>query len=71
VGEEGTATLAYTVVATDAEGNEGRGKGSIALKARNLSRLHLKGSQLGIVDLSVTYDDTFTPYVTEIILKEE
>lgn len=71
VGEDGTATLAYTVVATDAEGNEGRGKGSIALKARNLSRLHLKGSQLGSIDLSVTYDDTFTPYVTEIILKEE
>ena len=71
VGEDGTATLDYTVVATDAEGNEGRGKGSIALKARNLSRLHLKGSQLGSIDLSVTYDDTFTPYVTEIILKEE
>ena len=71
VGEDGTATLAYTVVATDAEGNEGYGSGSIALKARNLSRLHLKGSQLGSIGLSVTYDDTFTPYVTEIILKEE
>ena len=71
VGEDGTATLAYTVVATDAEGNVGRGKGSIALQARNLSRLHLKGSQLGSIDISVTYDDTFTPYVTEIILKEE
>ena len=71
VGEDGTATLAYTVVATDAEGNEGYGSGSIALKARNLSRLHLKGSQLGSIGLSVTYDDTFTPHVTEIILKEE
>ena len=71
VGEDGTATLAYTVVATDAEGNEGYGSGSIALKARNLSRLHLKGSQLGSIGLSVTYDDTFTPYVTEIVLKEE
>ena len=71
VGEDGTATLAYTVVATDDEGNEGHGSGSIALKARNLSRLHLKGSTLGSIDLSVTYDDTFTPHVTEIILQEE
>ena len=71
VGEDGTATLAYTVVATDAEGNEGYGSGSIALKARNLSRLHLKGSQLGSIDLSVTYDDTFTPVITNIILTDK
>lgn len=71
VGEDGTATLAYTVMATDAEGNVGQGSGSIALKARNLSRLHLKGSQLGSIDLSVTYDDTFTPVITNIILTDK
>lgn len=64
-----TATLQYEVVATDAEGKTGRASGSLQLKPRNLSKLVLKGTALGHIDLSISYDDTFTPYVTEIVLE--
>ena len=64
-----TATLQYEVVATDAEGKTGRASGSLQLKPRNLSKLVLKGTALGHIDLSISYDDTFTPHVTEIVLE--
>ncbi len=62
-----TATLTYYVVATDAWGNPGTGSGTITLRAKTLSKLHLRGRDLGHLDVNVTYDDTFTPIVTEII----
>lgn len=65
-----TATLQYEIVATDAEGNTGRGSGSLLLKPRNLSKLTLKANAPGSIELSVNYDDTFTPYVTEIVLED-
>ena len=64
-----TVTLQYEVVATDAEGKTGRASGSLQLKPRNLSKLVLKGTALGHIDLSISYDDTFTPHVTEIVLE--
>jgi hypothetical protein len=56
------------VEATDSEGKTGKGSGTIELKAKTLSRLHLKGSDLGYIGISVTYDDTFTPTVTNVVV---
>lgn len=66
VGENGTAVLSYHVTATDSEGRPGTGSGTIQLRARTLSRLHLKASSLGYIGISVTYDDTFTPTITNV-----
>ena len=66
VGEDGTAVLSYRVEATDCEGRPGTGSGTIQLRARTLSRLHLKASSLGYIGISVTYDDTFTPTITNV-----
>ena len=68
VGEDGTAVLRYNVEATDSEGRPGSGSGEIELKARTLSRLHLKASSLGYIGISVTYDDTFTPSITNVVV---
>lgn len=68
VGENGTAVLSYHVTATDSEGRPGSGTGEIELKARTLSRLHLKASSLGYIGISVTYDDTFTPSITNVVV---
>ena len=68
VGNEGTALLSYQVEATDSEGKTRKGSGTIELKAKTLSRLHLKGSDLGYIGISVTYDDTFTPTVTNVVV---
>ena len=68
VGEDGTAVLDYKVEATDSEGRPGTGTGTIQLKARTLSRLHLKASSLGYIGISVTYDDTFTPSITNVVV---
>ena len=68
VSNEGTALLSYQVVATDSEGRPGSGSGEIELKARTLSRLHLKASSLGYIGISVTYDDTFTPSITNVVV---
>ena len=46
VGEDGTAVLSYKVEATDSEGRPGTGSGYIQLRARTLSRLHLKATDL-------------------------
>lgn len=70
VGEDGTAVLRYEVEAVDAEGRTGRGEGEITLRSRNLSKLCLKASSIGYVDISVSYDDTFTPIITDIIISE-
>lgn len=67
VGENGTAVLSYRVEATD-KGRPGSGSGEIELKARTLSRLHLKASSLGYIGISVTYDDTFTPSITNVVV---
>lgn len=66
VGEDGTAVLSYKVEAADREGRPGTGSGTIQLRARTLSRLHLKASSLGYIGISVTYDDTFTPTITNV-----
>ena len=66
VGEDGKAVLSYHVTATDSEGRPGTGSGTIQLRARTLSRLHLKASSLGYIGISVTYDDTFTPTITNV-----
>lgn len=71
VGEDGTAVLHYTVQAVDAEGRTGSGQGEITLKARNLSNLTLKANAPSGINVSINYDDTFTPVITEIILPEE
>ena len=68
VGENGTAVLSYKVEATDSEGRPGTGSGTIQLRARTLSRLHLKASSLGYIGISVTYDDTFTPTITNVVV---
>ena len=68
VGENGTAVLSYHVTATDSEGRPGSGSGTIELRARTLSRLHLKASSLGYIGISVTYDDTFTPTITNVVV---
>ena len=68
VGEDGTAVLSYKVEAIDSEGRPGSGSGTIELKARTLSRLHLKASSLGYIGISVTYDDTFTPSITNVVV---
>ena len=68
VSNEGTALLSYQVVATDSEGRPGSGSGEIELRARTLSRLHLKASSLGYIGISVTYDDTFTPSITNVVV---
>ena len=68
VGENGKAILRYKVEATDSEGRPGSGSGEIELKARTLSRLHLKASSLGYIGISVTYDDTFTPSITNVVV---
>ena len=71
VEENNEATLTYVVEAIDAEGRKGYGSGSLILKARNLSKLNLKANSVGYLDIEITYDDTFTPYVTEIIILDE
>lgn len=68
VGEDGTAVLSYHVTATDSEGRPGSGSSTIELRARTLSRLHLKASSLGYIGISVTYDDTFTPSITNVVV---
>jgi hypothetical protein len=70
VGEDGTATLHYEVEAIDASGLIGRGSGTLQLKKRNLSKLWLKATPQGGVDVSIKYDDTFTPVVTNIEITE-
>lgn len=70
VGDDGTTVLQYEVEAIDSEGRIGRGKGSVTLRARNLSKLCLKATSLGYVDISISYDDTFTPINTDIIITE-
>lgn len=68
VGEDGTAVLRYKVEATDSEGRPGSGSGTIELKARTLSRLHLKATDLGYIGIEITYDDTFTPSITNVVV---
>ena len=68
VGENGTAVLSYKVEATDSEGRPGSGSGTIELKARTLSRLHLKATDLGYIGMEITYDDTFTPSITNVVV---
>lgn len=68
VGEDGTAVLDYKVEATDSEGRPGSGSGTITLKARTLSRLHLKATDLGYIGIEITYDDTFTPSITNVVV---
>ena len=68
VGENGTAVLSYKVEATDSEGRPGTGSGTITLKARTLSRLHLKATDLGYIGIEITYDDTFTPSITNVVV---
>ncbi|MDO5488552.1 MAG: DUF4493 domain-containing protein [Bacteroidaceae bacterium] len=68
VGEDGTAILDYKVEATDSEGRPGTGSGTITLKARTLSRLHLKATDLGYIGIEITYDDTFTPSITNVVV---
>lgn len=68
VGEDGTAVLDYKVEATDSEGKPGTGSGTITLKARTLSRLHLKATDLGYIGIEITYDDTFTPSITNVVV---
>lgn len=68
VGEDGTAVLSYRVEATDNEGRPGTGLGTITLKARTLSRLHLKATDLGYIGIEITYDDTFTPSITNVVV---
>ena len=68
VGENGTAVLSYHVTATDSEGRPGSGSGTIQLKARTLSRLHLKATDLGYIGIEITYDDTFTPSITNVVV---
>ena len=68
VGENGTAVLSYKVEATDSEGRPGSGSGTIELKARTLSRLHLKATDLGYIGIEITYDDTFTPSITNVVV---
>ena len=70
VGDNGTTELQYEVVAKDVEGHIGRGSGTITLKSRNLSKLMLKATPMGYVNVGVVYDDTFTPVVTEIVVTE-
>ena len=67
---DGVATLSYNVEATDEQGNTGTGSGTLQLKTRNLSKLTLKANSLGSMNISISYDDTFTPVVTNIILPE-
>ena len=68
VGEDGTAVLSYKVEATDSEGRPGTGTGTIQLRARTLSRLHLKATDLGYIGIEITYDDTFTPSITNVVV---
>lgn len=68
VGEDGTAVLDYKVEATDSEGRPGTGSDTITLKARTLSRLHLKATDLGYIGIEITYDDTFTPSITNVVV---
>ena len=68
VGEDGTAVLSYKVEATDSEGRPGSGSGTIELRARTLSRLHLKATDLGYIGIEITYDDTFTPSITNVVV---
>ena len=68
VDENGTAVLSYHVTATDSEGRPGSGSGTIELKARTLSRLHLKATDLGYIGIEITYDDTFTPSITNVVV---
>ena len=68
VGENGTAVLSYHVTATDSEGRPGTGSGTIQLRARTLSRLHLKATDLGYIGIEITYDDTFTPSITNVVV---
>ena len=68
VSEDGTAVLDYKVEATDSEGRPGTGSGTITLKARTLSRLHLKATDLGYIGIEITYDDTFTPSITNVVV---
>lgn len=68
VGEDGTAILDYKVEATDSEGRPGTGSGTIQLRARTLSRLHLKATDLGYIGIEITYDDTFTPSITNVVV---
>ena len=68
VGEDGTAVLSYKVEAIDSEGRPGTGSGTIELKARTLSRLHLKATDLGYIGIEITYDDTFTPSITNVVV---
>lgn len=68
VGENGTAVLSYHVTATDSEGRPGSGSGTIELRARTLSRLHLKATDLGYIGIEITYDDTFTPSITNVVV---
>ena len=68
VGEDGTAVLSYKVEATDSEGRPGSGSGTIELRARTLSRLHLKATDLGYIGIEITYDDTFSPSITNVVV---
>jgi hypothetical protein len=67
---EGTVTLNCTVMATDADGNTGSGSATLQLQRRNLSKLNLKANPLGSINVTISYDDTFTPVVTNIVLPE-
>ena len=66
VGDDGTATLSYQVIAKDSNGKTGTGNGTLQLKAKTLSRLQLCASTMGNIDVNITYDDTFTPIITNV-----
>ena len=66
----GEATLSYHVTASGPDGETGSSSGQITLKRKTLSRLTLKANAKGQIGIQITYDDTFTPIVTEITLGE-
>ena len=68
VNDNGETIISYQVTATDAEGRQGTGQGTIKLKARTLSILTLKATDLGYIGITITYDNTFTPIVTDVIV---
>lgn len=70
VNEDGTETvLHYTVTATGPGNQTGTGEGIVKLKARTLSKLTLKAIAPGHINLVVTYDDTFTTTITQVVIE--
>lgn len=65
------ATLSYTLTATRKTGGNANASGTIALQRGKITRMVLKSSEKGYINLTITYDDHFVTENIDLIIDTE